>query len=291
MIMIRWLGRFSIALTLATACGGGGDAPDAAGSGGSGGSGASSTGASGGASLEEVCAAYCNAVGATSCVSPGFTVESCMLGCPTTDQFDKAYCHDEYRDHYACFTEGGFTCIAGDPLPKVVCYDKFASVINCVLEAACPKYCGRAAALGCAPDEAACVDACRKDQQEFSANGDCDGHFEVMMRCRTETLVCQGGTPSTGECDFYVFYMASCPSLDRCVGYCFAAASIGCGSEEACLADCQPKLADPKCGAHYEEVLDCAVAGPARLTCANDTPTPAADCDSYKLSYNSCKMM
>lgn len=299
--MIRWLGRFSIALALATACGGGDDTPDATGSGGSGGSGAtstgtsstgtSSTGASGGVSLEEACTAYCNAIGATPCVQPGFTLKSCILGCPTTDKFDKEYCHDAYRDFYACRTEDGFTCMSGNPIPNALCYDENVSILHCLREAVCPKYCDRAAAIGCAPEEAACVDACRTDQQELSVNGSCGAEFDLMMSCKAQNLVCQGGVPSAKECDLYVFNLASCPSLDRCVGYCFAAASIGCGSEEACLGDCQPKLADPECGAHYQDLLDCAVADPARLTCANDTPTPAADCVSYEFSYKSCKMM
>jgi hypothetical protein len=269
-----------------------GQSGSAAGSGGMGGKGGSSAAGSGGAiddpELEQACSKNCEARQNAGCTMNIGSLDQCNAQCLVIDEQGYGYCLDEQTAQYACLASGGYACVSGYPSPKSTCVSENQALSTCSQKVPCRRFCERAAGQ-CAPAGEECVTSCLETQSSFE-DAICGVYYSQLLYCWGTSLTCNGDAPAVGSCGAAVAEVADCVARrnDECDGFCWAAETLGCGSD-SCLTDCRAKLNATSCGSYYRNYLDCAFSSnELRMECKDGAPEITEACATQQQQYTSC---
>lgn len=107
-------------------------------------------------------------------------------------------------------------------------------------------------------------------------------------------MTCENGEPTVGSCSAAVSEVADCAARrnHECDGYCWAAKTLGCGSDD-CVTNCKAKAGASRCGSYYRNLIDRAISNSRELelSCENGEPNvDSTACMTYVQQYDSCLM-
>ncbi len=276
--------------------GDGGDAADetSGSAGGADASGGATAGGDGGGDggldeVEAACEADCEAQFATECAPANHNVLTCKLTCAATTVQLGDFCLSEYTSLVQCRADGGYDCVNGYPYPRSTCAAEQAVFAECTADLGCKRYCDDAIEAGCGGASFdACLDACVAEKAETPQF--CAYYLDALRLCEAQGgIECVDGQPRTaGDCTYQVANVGDCLSDetgDACLGYCFVADAIACGTD--CAADCASRLADPTCGQAFASLVDCELRH-GDFECLDGRLVGVDICDYDDTNYRTC---